>query len=79
MVFSRRAESRASGRRPQSTWRAWVEGESISKARISGKRQTGENKNADDATDDEHLLVFQVVVGKETTRWKVRSIKFLTS
>jgi len=40
----------------------------MSKARISGKRQTGENKNADEATDDGHLLVFQVVVGKETSQ-----------
>ena len=40
----------------------------MSKARISGKRQTGDNKNADEATDDGHLLVFQVVVGKETSQ-----------
>ena len=48
--------------------RARVVGESISKARISGKRQTGDNKNADQPTGDEHLLVFQVVVGKETSQ-----------
>jgi hypothetical protein len=40
----------------------------MSKARISGKRQTGDNKNADEATDDGHLLVFQVVVGKGTSQ-----------
>jgi hypothetical protein len=36
--------------------------------KFSGKRQTGDNKNADEATDDEHLLVFQVVVGKESSQ-----------
>jgi hypothetical protein len=40
----------------------------MSKTRISSKRQTGDNKNADQATGDEHLLVFQVVVGKETSQ-----------
>jgi hypothetical protein len=40
----------------------------MSKARISGKRQTGDNKNADEATDDGHLLVFQVVVGKQSSQ-----------
>ena len=36
--------------------------------KFSGKRQTGDNKNADEATDDGHLLVFQVVVGNETSQ-----------